>query len=47
MSKHLQGICPHCESDDLNYGDSELDGIYMGFEWKCGECGTTGENGMF
>lgn len=42
MSKHTQGICPSCESDDLNYGDSVLDGIYMGFEWECGECGTTG-----
>lgn len=42
MNKHMQGICPNCGSDDLNYGNNALDGIYMGFEWECGECGTIG-----
>lgn len=42
MNNHMQGICPSCGSEDLNYGNSILDGIYMGFEWECDECGTTG-----
>jgi len=39
----MQGFCPCCESDDLNYGEHSFNFGYMSFEWECGECGKTGE----
>lgn len=43
MNKHMQGICPNCGSDDLDYAIHPIfDDNYMGFEWECGECGTAG-----
>jgi len=38
-----RGICPHCESNNLDYGIHPiLDDTYIGFEWECNNCGTTG-----
>lgn len=38
-----QGDCPHCGSDDLEYGDAYLDGDLYIYNFKCNNCGTEGK----
>ena len=33
-----EGLCPKCGSDDLNYGDSQLEDDYVYYEGDCREC---------
>ena len=37
----VQGECPYCESDDIEYMESGLNGDYSRYEYhvKCNECG--------
>ena len=35
-----EGLCPKCGSDDLNYGDSELQDNYIYYEGDCNKCET-------
>jgi hypothetical protein len=35
-----QSLCPKCGSDDLNYGDSELQDDYIYYEGDCNKCKT-------
>jgi DNA-directed RNA polymerase subunit M/transcription elongation factor TFIIS len=36
--KTKQGICPKCGSEDLCYGDTELEGESMGYKFTCNDC---------
>lgn len=42
MRKVCQGDCPKCGSDNLEYGNTELDGETLGYEFECRECGCQG-----
>lgn len=35
----VQGKCPNCGSDNLEYGNTELTGESMGYECECRDCG--------
>ena len=35
----MQGECPKCHSHNIEYGNTELDGEYLGYEFECNECG--------
>ena len=35
----MVGICPHCESENVEYGNSRLEGDSMGYEMTCQNCG--------
>ena len=37
-----QGHCPKCGSSNLEYGNTELDGENLGYEFECRECGCEG-----
>lgn len=41
--KEMQGYCPKCGSDDLEYGTSKLDGNQMCYEFECKNCGAVCE----
>ena len=34
-----QGICPYCNSNELDYGDLIPDGNYIIYPTECGNCG--------
>lgn len=36
------GRCPKCGSDELTYGNTELIGECMGYEFTCESCGAEG-----
>lgn len=39
---HKEGVCPHCQSENIEYGDLEIEmptGIY--YKAQCSDCGTT------
>ena len=36
----MQGKCPKCDSDNITYGDSTLDGESMGYQAQCDDCKT-------
>jgi predicted RNA-binding Zn-ribbon protein involved in translation (DUF1610 family) len=36
-----QGVCPKC-GGTLSYGDSDLDGDNIGYDWICDDCGVEG-----
>lgn len=38
-----QGLCPKCESNNLDYGCVQFDGNMCYFPYICAECGTQGE----
>lgn len=42
MTKECIGRCPKCNSDNLEYGNTELDGTSMGYEFECRDCGCEG-----
>jgi len=37
-----QGTCPLCGGGDLEYGNTDLDGDGLSYEWECNICGTEG-----
>jgi hypothetical protein len=38
----MQGRCPKCQSDNLEYGNSEIEGESLGYEFECRDCGCEG-----
>lgn len=36
----MQGRCPNCYSDNLDYGVSLLEGDSLGYSCTCSECNT-------
>lgn len=42
MNKKCLGMCPKCGSDNLEYGNTELEGNYLGYEFECRQCGCEG-----
>lgn len=42
MLKKCIGHCPKCNSNNLEYGNTELDGNSMGYEFECRDCGCEG-----
>ena len=38
-----QGKCPKCGSDDVDYGDSNIDGETISYELTCNKCGCQAE----
>jgi hypothetical protein len=39
----FQGICPECNSADLNYSNRVFpEAEWMGYEWKCMNCQAEG-----
>jgi hypothetical protein len=39
---NLPNVCPKCGSENLNYGDTELCGNELGYEFECEDCGCQG-----
>ena len=37
--KECMGECPICGSDNIEYGDHELTGDSIGYEFTCNDCG--------
>lgn len=33
------GVCPKCKSENLEYGNSEIDGDCIFYEFECRDCG--------
>ena len=42
MKEQLQGVCPNCEGENLEYGGSEQDGEYLIYDWYCPDCQAEG-----
>ena len=40
--RHEQGVCPVCNSENLEYGSSDFEGDVMGYDWTCEDCGSQG-----
>ena len=40
IEKENKGHCPVCGSRNLEYGNTELDGEYLYYEFTCNDCGT-------
>lgn len=38
-----QGTCPNCQKNNLEYGDSVVEGDQIYYEWECMTCGATGK----
>lgn len=38
-----QGICPVCGKCNLGWGDMEVDGNYLFYEWECEDCHAQGK----
>ena len=36
------GCCPVCQSDNIQYGDSETDVDVIKYSWSCQSCGANG-----
>lgn len=40
---NIQGICPVCGKSNLDWGDMELEGNHLYYEWICADCKTEGK----
>lgn len=40
--RHEQGVCPVCNSENLEYGSSDFEGDAVGYDWTCEDCGSYG-----
>lgn len=38
---HQQGVCPVCDSKNINYGAMEVDGEGVCYPAQCEDCGAT------
>lgn len=36
------GICRVCGSNNIDYGEADLDGDTVGYDWTCVECNSEG-----
>lgn len=36
------GICRVCGSNDIDYGDMDIDGDSVAYDWTCEECNSDG-----
>ena len=36
----MEGKCPKCQSGEVDYGTSLLEGTSLGYSCKCKDCGT-------
>jgi len=43
----LQGQCPNCGSDGIEYGETELEGEDICYRFSCPVCGATGGEWYF
>lgn len=43
IKSNKQGVCPLCNSQNLDYGTINLEGELCNFKWKCLNCGGEGE----
>ena len=43
FKSNWQGMCPYCNSRDLDYGSIEFEDDMCYFPWECCGCGKTGE----
>lgn len=43
VKSNKQGICPYCNSDDLEYGCVEFEGDMCYFPFTCNSCDKQGE----
>ena len=41
-NNNLQGICPHCRSEQLSYGTIIIDDCGVKYPYICENCGTKG-----
>lgn len=37
-----QGVCPVCDSDNLDYDSTDIDGMILNYSYTCRDCGTIG-----
>lgn len=37
--KERQGKCPKCESENIEWGSTNIDGDSLGYEFVCNNCG--------
>jgi transcription elongation factor Elf1 len=40
IEKECEGRCPNCDSENISYGDSELNDSSYTYEATCDDCGT-------
>ena len=33
------GVCPKCGSENIEYGDTNISGDSLGYEFECQDCG--------
>ena len=43
FKKNAKGVCPMCGSYNLNWGDSDINDNYLGYEYECEDCGAQGQ----
>jgi predicted nucleic-acid-binding Zn-ribbon protein len=41
-TKCNRGKCPKCGSENLEWGNTEIDGEGLGYEFECNDCGCQG-----
>ena len=40
---HRQGVCPKCNSSNLNYNDSGVEDEQFYYGWDCADCEASGK----
>ena len=38
----MEGQCPNCKSNNLSYGETELEGNSLGYHFVCDDCKKSG-----
>ena len=39
MKNNIEGECPNCGSENIEYDCAEIDGDGVGYEYQCNDCG--------
>jgi hypothetical protein len=39
----IKGVCAHCGSDELDWGDNRMDGDFMTYKYTCCNCDKEGQ----
>jgi predicted RNA-binding Zn-ribbon protein involved in translation (DUF1610 family) len=39
MKNNIEGECPNCGSENIEYGYTEIDDDGVGYAYKCNDCG--------